>query len=468
VIEGKAHGAVTRVEALRAIAELQRFALSQPKVDRTMSLADYVELVHHTIAPDAPPDVPSQDEVDQILALIDPAEIRGLVSADQSRANIVVRTKLSGSHEVREFTRAIRAHAAEILPPGLEAHPTGALLLLAQSADRLARAQIIGLWQVVMTLLAIMAFLFLSLRVAALSLIPNVVPIVLLFALMGWGGIDLNISTSMIATIAIGLATDETIHFLTTFNGELKRTGDQELAAFHTMRAEGHPIVFTSVALGLGFLLVTLSNFKPVQNFGLLASSTMIIALLSDIVLLPALVTTTKIITLWDLLHLRLGPEPQKQIPLFAGLRPFYARIAVLMGHLATAKRGEFLARYGELKPELYLLLGGWAEVRRGGRVIRVLGRGDTVGEMGLVRGEPRSADVVASEDLEYVVLDEQFLKRLKQRYPWIAATVFLNLSKILSERLDTTTGQLAPGETATVASPSPSPQAASAALEPS
>jgi hypothetical protein len=64
---------------------------------------------------------------------------------------------------------------------------------------------------------------------------------------------------------------------------------------------------------------------------------------------------------------------------------------------------------------------------------------------MGLVRGERRSADVVATEDLEYVVLDEQFLRRLKRRYPWIAATVFLNLSKILSERLETTTEQLAP-----------------------
>jgi hypothetical protein len=290
-----------------------------------------------------------------------------------------------------------------------------------------------------------MTFLFLSVRVAILSLIPNVVPIVLLFALMGWLGIDLNISTSLIATISIGLATDETIHFLTTFNSELKRTGSQEAAALSTMRAEGHPIVFTSVALGLGFLLVTLSNFKPVQNFGLLASSCMIIALIADLLVLPALVTTTHIITIWDLLYLKLGPDPHKQIPLFEGLNPFYARIAVLMGRLGSTKAGEYLAQRGEVAHEMYVLLGGSAQVRRGDSIVRSLGRGDVVGEMGLVRGEPRSADVLASADLEYVVLDHHFLMRLKHRYPWIAATVFLNLSRILSDRLESTTDQLAP-----------------------
>jgi predicted RND superfamily exporter protein len=465
VIEGRTPGAVTRVESLAAMRGLQDFVQSQPKVDKTMSLVDYLALVRRTIAPEqADAAQPTQEEVDQVMVLIDPAEIRGFVSPDQQRANVVVRTKLSGSHEVRAFADSVLAYAAEHFPPGLSVHPTGTLLLLAQSADRLAWAQVTGLWQVLITLLVIMSFLFLSVRVAILSLIPSVVPIVLLFALMGWLAIDLNISTSLIATIAIGLATDETIHFLTTFNSELKRSGSQEAATLSTMRAEGHPIVFTSVALGLGFLLVTLSNFKPVQNFGLLASSCMIIALVADLLVLPALVTTTRIITLWDLLYLKLGPDPHKQIPLFEGLNPFSARIAVLMGRLGSAKAGDYLTRRGDVAHELYVLLGGGAQVRRADRIVRSLGRGDIVGEMGLVRGEPRSADVLAAEDLEYVTLDRTFVTRLKRRYPWIAATVFLNLSKILSERLEVTTDQLAPAPKASPAEAPPSPAPVTAA----
>jgi CRP-like cAMP-binding protein len=169
------------------------------------------------------------------------------------------------------------------------------------------------------------------------------------------------------------------------------------------------------------------------------------VALVTELLFTPALLATTKIVTLWDLLFLRLGPQPHKQIELFAGLRSFQAKIVVLMAHLASAPRGTFLTRRGEMKAELYLLLNGRADVCRGddGSVIRSLGRGDVIGEMGLVRQRPRSADVILAEPTEYLVLDERFLARIRRQYPRIAATVFLNLTRILSDRLEATTDQL-------------------------
>jgi CRP-like cAMP-binding protein len=71
------------------------------------------------------------------------------------------------------------------------------------------------------------------------------------------------------------------------------------------------------------------------------------------------------------------------------------------------------------------------------------MGRGDALGEMGLVRARPRTADVVVVRDAEYLVLDEGFLQRLQRRHPRIAAKVFLNLTRILSDRLERTTDQL-------------------------
>jgi CRP-like cAMP-binding protein len=197
-----------------------------------------------------------------------------------------------------------------------------------------------------------------------------------------------------------------------------------------------------------------------VRDFGLMSSITMAVALASDLFITPALMMTTNIITIWDLLYLKLGPDPQKQIPLFHGLRSVQAKIVVLMAKLASAERGAFITREGEVKAEMYVLLSGRAEVRRGGssRNLRTLSRGDVIGEMGLVRRLPRSADVVAVEEVEYLVLDETFLQRIRGRYPRIGNTVLYNLTRILSDRLDTTTSRLAaaPSDATTVAATTP------------
>ncbi|GIW40991.1 MAG: hypothetical protein KatS3mg076_1568 [Candidatus Binatia bacterium] len=455
VVTGDEPRAVTRLRVLRAIHELQRYVETLPGVDTTLSLVDYLYLVRRALDPEAPPLPASQEEIEQLLLLVDPAEIEGVANRDLSRANVVVRTRLSSSGDIDALVDNITAFAREHFPRGVTVRPTGTIVLLARSADALVRGQVTGLWQVVFVLFVLMSVLFLSLRVGLLSLVPNVVPILLLFGLMGWWGFDLNISTALIAALAIGIAVDDTIHYLTAFNAGLRKTADQAKAVAEAARTVGSPIVFTSVALAAGFLVVCLSNFRPVQDFGLLSATTMGIALLSDLVLTPAVLMTTKIVTLWEVLFLKLGPEPHKQIPLFHGLRPFQAKIVVLMARLANAPAGTAITRRGELRDELYVLLGGRAEVRRDaeGPVLRSLGRGDVVGEMGLVRHQPRTADVIVVEEAEYLILDRAFLRRLPRRYPRIAARVFLNLTRILSDRLETTTDQLAAARPARAAS---------------
>jgi predicted RND superfamily exporter protein len=454
VVDGPGPQSVVGLETLAAMRDLQKFIDAQPGVDKTISLLDYLGLVRRALAPEEQPLAPAaadalpetQSEIDQVLMLVNPADVQAVLSRDQSRANVIVRTRLSKSSAVNDFVARVEGFAAERFPRGVTVRATGSVVLLNRSADALAWGQVTGLWQEIAVLLALLSFLFLSVRVGVLALIPNVVPTVVLFGIMGWTGVSLNISTSMIAAIAIGIAIDDTIHFLSTFNSELRRTGSQEQAVLNAMGSAGRAAVFVSVALAAGFLVVCLSNFRPVQYFGYLSAATMGVALATELFLSPALVTTTKIITVWDLLFLKLGPEPHRQIPLFEGLQQFQAKIVVLMAHLAAAPRDGYITRRGEMNAELYVLLKGHAEVRRGpaGRVVRVLTRGDVIGEMGLVRQRPRSADVVAVEDTEYLVLDGDFLKRLRRRYPRIAAVVFLNLSRILSDRLERTTDELA------------------------
>jgi predicted RND superfamily exporter protein len=446
VLDADQPGRMRQLETIAAMRDLQAFIARQPGVDTSFSLADYITVVRRALDPDAPPGLPAQQrDVDQLLLFADPTDLGPVVARDYSRANIVVRTRLSGSADIGRLVDRIAAYAADHLPRGLTLHPTGSVVLLDRSADTLARGQAYGLSQEFVVLLLVMSALFLSFRTGVLSLVPNVVPILALFGLMGFSGIDLNVSTSMIAAIALGIAIDDTIHYFNEFKLQIRETGDVERAIIAVVGSVGRPIVFTAGALCAAFLILCLSSFQPIRQFGLLASFTMVVDLVAELLITPGLVVSTTIITLWDLLFVRLGPRPHEEIPLFGGLPAFQARIVVLMGRLRAAAPGTLIARRGELKPEMYVLLRGRVDVlgAPGQAPIRALGRGDAIGEMGLVRQRPRSADVVVVDEVEYLVLDEGFLHRLQRRHPRIAAKVFLNLTRILSDRLESTTDQL-------------------------
>src|SRR5262249_22240520 len=156
------------------------------------------------------------------------------------------------------------------------------------------------------------------------------------------------------------------------------------------------PIVYATVAMFFGFLTFAFSSFVPIQNFGILTGITLLAALVSNLVLLPALLATTKIITLWDLAAVRLGEHPEKTLPLVAGLRRGQARIVVLMGHLRHFAPGETIVRRGDEGDEMFVILEGTAQVfageSLGDALIGEHRRGDVFGEMALVRHGQRSA----------------------------------------------------------------------------
>jgi predicted RND superfamily exporter protein len=447
VVEGDGPRSVGRLETLAVLRDVQQFINQLPGVDSTLSLLDYLAVVRSALNPGAAGALPdTQAELDQLLLFMDPADVKPVAAPDLSRANIIVRTRLSRSAEVSDLVQRVEDYARSHVRRGVTVHPTGIVVLLNRSADVLARSQTTGLLHVLLVLLALLSLLFISVRAGLLALVPSIIPVFAVFGVMGWAGFSLNISTSMIAVIAIGITIDDTIHYLWAFNAQLQATGDREVAIVNAARSVGRPMVFTSIALLAGFLIVCLSHFQPIRDFGVLASVAMVAAPLADLLFMPALVMTTPVITLWDLLYVKLGPRPEKEIPLFADLRPFQARLVVLMAHLASGAPGTFITRRGEVKEELYVLLSGRVDVRRqaGEPVLRSLGRGEVIGEMGLVRRRPRSADAIVTEPAEYLVLDGGFLTRIRRHYPRIAATVLLNLTRILSDRLESTTDRLA------------------------
>jgi uncharacterized protein len=461
VIDGGAPGVMRRWEVLKLVKDLQGFVATLPGITSSISIVDYLEVLESGLGRQAeggdlvvndagdivPADVPKpfwQDprNLAPVLQLVDssPATFRSVVSADFSKASILVRTNLSGSHRVEQTLDTIRRWVAERFPAGIHVTPTGTLVLMTGTTSDIVAGQIKSLTLALAVIFAVMSAMFLSLKIGLYAMLPNLVPIIIFFGVMGWLGIWLNIGTSLIAAIALGIAVDSTIHYMARLNLELRGETDQAAAVVRALRTVGVPIVYTTIALFFGFLTFTLSSFVPIQNFGVLAGITMVTAAGANLILLPALLTTTKIITLWDLVGVKLGSDPARTIPLFAGLRPAQARIVVLMGEIKRFRPGETIVRKGERGDEMYVIIEGRTQVLAGDggarRPIAEHRRGDVFGEMALVRHDVRSADVVAGSEVEVLAVDERFLARIQNRYPRIASKVFLNLTRILSDRL--------------------------------
>lgn len=474
VNSGKKGGATT-FDLLERIKGLQTYLATLPGIDQTVSIVDYCELLDRAIqsnrtgeevggseegaTPTPPPasagtplttfwEHPEQLRGVMQLVNISPNTFAAWLSADSSIARVLVRTRLTSSSDIVHAAEEVRRYGKEHFPPEVTVRPTGSLILLNEATEDIVWGQITSLGFALVVIFVVLSLMFLSAKVGFLSLLPNFLAILLLFGVMGMTGITLNLGTSIIASIAIGIAVEDAIRYLARLSDEIRATHDQERAIFQTISTVGKPIIYASTALGLGFLVFLFSNFVPIQKFGFLTALTMAAAFVNDLVLLPALLATTRIITLWDLLYLKLGKDPHKTIGLFEGLRPSQAKIVTLMGELKVFPREQAIVRQGDLGNEMFVLIGGKAEVRVSvngqSRVVRELKRGDVFGEMGLIRRHERTADVIAAEDVEVLAVNERFLTLMQRRYPRIGAKIFLNIARVLSDRLEQETSQRA------------------------
>jgi predicted RND superfamily exporter protein len=124
----------------------------------------------------------------------------------------------------------------------------------------------------------------------AFCMVPNVLPILVNFGIMGFAGIRLDFGTAYISSVVIGIAVDDTIHFLHRYRREYRTGRDHARTLRRTLGTTGRAITFTSITLLLGFAALLLSDFAPLRYFGLLVAVTMISCLVGDLLLLPALI----------------------------------------------------------------------------------------------------------------------------------------------------------------------------------
>ncbi len=159
---------------------------------------------------------------------------------------------------------------------------------------------------VFISILGMFMVLFRGMYLAILAIIPNLLAACLVLGLMGWLGIPLDIMTITIAAITVGIAVDHAIHYIHRFQVEFARYG-QYMATVHACHGSiGKAIYYTALTITFGFSILALSNFIPTIYFGVLTGFAMLVALMSNLTLLPALLMIFK----------PLGPETKEEMGL--------------------------------------------------------------------------------------------------------------------------------------------------------
>ena len=431
---------------LRIVEDLQRWLEAQPEIGGTTSLVDYLKLINRGFHDDDPAylAIPeSRRLAAQLLLFGGNDELENFVDSRYQTVNIVARSKAIDSGDVTALVRRIESRLQEI-PEHLEARVTGNSVLINKTSDEIAFGQSVSLALAFLIIYAILCLLFMSFRVGLLALIPNALPVLVYFGTLGITGITLNTTTGLVACLVLGIAVDDTIHFLARFNTSAKRLADETKGIREALWVVGRPVTYTSLALCLGFLAMTTSELQNQREFGALAAFTLGFAWLVDVVFTPALAARMRVVTLWEVLTLDLGDDPQRSIPLFRGLSKHQARVAALMTSLRHFPAGHKLIRTGDEGREMFVVIHGKMAATVPGKAgsVRVeLERGDVVGEVGLFYGR-RSADVDTMSDVTLMRLTLENLERLQRRYPRIGAQLYRNLTHVLAERLALSTAR--------------------------
>jgi predicted RND superfamily exporter protein len=170
-----------------------------------------------------------------------------------------------------------------------QVHVTGLMVLYNNVLQSLFRSQAMTLGFVLGATALMFAVLFRSIRLALLALVPNLLVALGVLGTMGALGISLDIMTITIAAIVLGIAVDDSIHYVHRWQEELQSDGDARAAVRRAHANVGRAMLYTSVTIALGFSLFALSAFKPIAYFGLLTGLAMLAALLANLTLLPAL-----------------------------------------------------------------------------------------------------------------------------------------------------------------------------------
>jgi predicted RND superfamily exporter protein len=216
-------------------------------------------------------------------------ELKALISKDEQRARITGKMHDLGSAAIRILDKKLDASMKTGIPTLFNYKLTGGAVMIDKNNEYLVYNMLQGLLMSILVVSLIIAFIYRSFKIVIISIIPNLIPMIIIGGLMGFAGIEMKLSTSIIFSIAFGIATDDTIHLLARLKLEMDKGRSFLYAIKRTYISTGKAVVVTSLILSAGFLTLVMSDFQSTFYFGLLVSVILFVAVITELLLLPVL-----------------------------------------------------------------------------------------------------------------------------------------------------------------------------------
>lgn len=292
---------------LNKISELQR-SIEEKYSDyvlRTASLADVVKDANRKLnegREDMYVIPESQEIVSQTLFLFNnanPTDRRKVVSDDYSKSHITVNLRNSDAASYESMFGLMQEDIDEVINEVKHKYPdtkltlTGTLAMMMRASVFVSESTGGSLAFAVIVITLTLLLIFGSLKAGLIGIIPNLIPSVLTYSILGWFNIPLDMNTLLIGPIIIGVAVDDTIHFITHYRNEVIIDGDVVRALKAAVKEAGQAVVFSTLVLGLGFGMLSFAT-GPISNTGKLGALAIFAGLFCELFLLPAMILLFK------------------------------------------------------------------------------------------------------------------------------------------------------------------------------
>ncbi|WP_257463532.1 efflux RND transporter permease subunit [Archangium lipolyticum] len=284
---------------LRKLEALDAFLRREVGADHVTSLVDHVKLLHREFDEGRPesfriPD--TREQVAQLLQLDGDESLGEAVDASYQWVRGVARVREHGSTRLQELYERVNVYLQEHFPAreGYHAMATGQGRLWLEMTDNIVGSQVNSLALSFLLIFGPIFLVFRSVRAGLFTIPSNLFPIVCVMGWMGWTGIPLSLSTTMTSSVVLGIAVDDTLHFIQYMRERLRAHGNPERALAETLSTKGLGALWIALVLGVGMSVVVVSSFSPTRYFGLLTALAMVAGLVGELLLLPPLLLVTR------------------------------------------------------------------------------------------------------------------------------------------------------------------------------
>lgn len=300
LINTKRKKGVTNLSTIKKMSKIEDVILEIPELSKPISMVSLVKYSKQAYYNGNPKyyQVPTSQENSFILSYAknstsdsDVDLIKNYVDSTGQYTRITAFMKDMEIEKMEEIEKKLNYEISKIMPSdNFEVSITGKAYLFQKGTKYLVKNLILSLSLAIFLIALLMAYMFRSLKMIFISLIPNLLPLIVTAGLMGYLGVAIKPSTILIFSIAFGIAVDDTIHFLAKYRQELiTNNWKVKKSVYNALRETGVSMFYTSIVLFFGFSVFTVSNFGGTVALGALVSATLLFAMLSNLLLLPSM-----------------------------------------------------------------------------------------------------------------------------------------------------------------------------------